>query len=252
LPVAQVGGDVVGTRLIGMRGLAPPMAAASVVTDVFLQVATQFVFTVAALALLLHHGGGGQITANVIGGLLIAAPILLGLVLVQRGQFGTILKRILQRIGGTRAHGATDAFYEALAVVQSRRAALTASGLMHLLAWLLGSLEVWLAFQFMGIPIGIADALMIEALGHAIRGAAFAVPGGIGIQEAGLVILSGIVGIPPEQALAMSLIKRVADVALGLLGLILWHHMETAPGVPPGKSPDETAVTIRQEGTHLH
>ncbi len=34
LPVAQVGGEIVGTRMLGRRGLALSLAAASVVVDV--------------------------------------------------------------------------------------------------------------------------------------------------------------------------------------------------------------------------
>ncbi len=250
LPVAQVGGDVVGARLVSLRSHAPAMAAASVVTDVFLQIVTQFVFTLVALALLIRHGGGDLIATNVMGGMMVVAPALLALFLIQRRDFGAILLSVLKRLAGDRALGATDAFYAALAVVQARRGALTASGVVHLLAWILGSLEVWFAFQFMGYPIGIAEALMIEALGHAIRGAAFAIPGAIGVQEAGLVILSGIFGIPPEPALAMSLIKRVADLAIGLPGLLLWHQMETGAVVQSGK-PDETLLPIPQKDTHL-
>jgi hypothetical protein len=60
----------------------------------------------------------------------------------------------------------------------------------------------------------------------AIRGAAFAVPGGFGVQEGGLVLLGHLMGLAPETALALSLVKRVPDVALGLPGLAAWHWIE--------------------------
>jgi uncharacterized membrane protein YbhN (UPF0104 family) len=87
-------------------------------------------------------------------------------------------------------------------------------------------LEVWIALAFMGHPIGIADALVIESLLHAIRGVAFAIPGALGAQEAGLVLLCGLFGIAPEQAIALSLVKRAADLVLGVPSLLGWQALE--------------------------
>jgi uncharacterized membrane protein YbhN (UPF0104 family) len=78
----------------------------------------------------------------------------------------------------------------------------------------------------MGNPISIAEALVIESLLHAIRGAAFAIPGALGAQEGGLVLLCSAFGIPPEQAIALSLVKRAADLVLGVPGLLGWQMLE--------------------------
>src|SRR5947207_1414742 len=78
----------------------------------------------------------------------------------------------------------------------------------------------------MGHPIGLGEALVIESLLHAIRGAAFAIPGSLGAQEGGLVLLCAIFGIPPEQAIALSLVKRAADLVLGVPGLVGWQMLE--------------------------
>ncbi|MGB8526972.1 MAG: TIGR00374 family protein, partial [Rhodoplanes sp.] len=81
-------------------------------------------------------------------------------------------------------------------------------------------------FAFMGRPVGWAEALVIESLIDAVRGAAFAVPGALGAQEGGLIVLCALFGIPPNEALALSLVKRAADVALGLPGLLVWQVAE--------------------------
>src|SRR6266511_79367 len=78
----------------------------------------------------------------------------------------------------------------------------------------------------MGNPISLAEALVIESLLHAIRGAAFAIPSALGAQEGGLVLLCAVFGIPMEQAIALSLVKRAADLALGVPGLIGWQLLE--------------------------
>ena len=61
---------------------------------------------------------------------------------------------------------------------------------------------------------------------HAVRGAAFAVPGALGAQEGGLIVLCAIFGVPPEAALALSLVKRIPDLVLGVPGLLAWQAIE--------------------------
>jgi hypothetical protein len=60
---------------------------------------------------------------------------------------------------------------------------------------------------------------VIESLMQAVRGAAFTVPSALGAQEGGLIVLCGMFQIPPDQALALSLIKRAADLVIGVPGL---------------------------------
>jgi Lysylphosphatidylglycerol synthase TM region len=97
---------------------------------------------------------------------------------------------------------------------------------VHLLGWLIGTAEIWIALRFMGIPVSVNEAVVIESLVQAVRGAAFAIPGALGAQEAGLILLCGMFAIPPDQALALSLIKRAADLIVGVPGLIALQILE--------------------------
>ena len=56
LPMAQVGGDVIGAGLLRLYGVPGSLAAASVIVDVLLQAATQFVFAIVGLLLLIALG----------------------------------------------------------------------------------------------------------------------------------------------------------------------------------------------------
>jgi uncharacterized membrane protein YbhN (UPF0104 family) len=59
-----------------------------------------------------------------------------------------------------------------------------------------------------------------------IRSAAFAVPGGLGVQEGGYLVVGNLLGIPGDAAFALSLIARVRELALGIPGLISWQIIE--------------------------
>jgi uncharacterized membrane protein YbhN (UPF0104 family) len=98
--------------------------------------------------------------------------------------------------------------------------------LVHLGVWFVGVFEVLVALRLMGFPIGYGEALAIESVGQAVRAAAFLMPGALGVQEAGFIAVCGVFGIPAAQALALSLVKRVPDITLGLPFLLVWHAHE--------------------------
>ena len=93
---------------------------------------------------------------------------------------------------------------------------------------LVGSLPQKTAFSIAAIrtTASRASTLVIESLGQAIRSAAFFVPGAIGVQEGGFMAVGILFGIGPEVGLAVSLIKRIREVGLGVPALVAWKALE--------------------------
>jgi hypothetical protein len=90
--------------------------------------------------------------------------------------------------------------------------------------------------------------VVIESLAQAVRGAAFAVPGALGAQEGGLIALCAIFGIPAEAALALSLVKRLADLLVGVPGLFAWHALEGSDAAEPAAAPEvRTEPALRHD-----
>ena len=94
--------------------------------------------------------------------------------------------------------------------------------------------EVWLILYFMGHPISIVEALVLETLAQTVRAAAFVMPGAFGVQEAGFMIFGALVGVPTDLALAVSLAKRVRELAVGLPALLFWQVSEGRFGLRRG------------------
>jgi putative membrane protein len=229
LPVAQVGGDLAGARLLTFWGVPGSLAGASVVVDVLIQALTQFLFTLIGLGFLVALGGDEGVVRTVALGLCVAGPALVAFYLVQRRTGQKLLRMALERFAGERdwrALGAVEALYDRLAVLYADKRRVLLSTVVHLAGWILGAAEIWAALWLLGHPVALAEALVIESLVHAIRGAAFAVPGAIGVQEGGLIALCAIFGVPMETALALALLKRVADLSIGLPGLLAWQALE--------------------------
>jgi putative membrane protein len=229
LPLAQIGGDFIGAGLLALRGVPGSLAVASVIVDVLLQAATQFLFACLGLAMLIVLGEGHTLAHLATIGLVVAAFMLGGFYVAQRRAGQRILRWALGGLTGDRKWrvlGTIDAIYENLATIYAGRGNLFASTVVHFTGWLFGVCEILIVFAFMGNPVGIGEAVVIESLLHAIRGAAFVVPSALGAQEGGLVLLCSVFGIPPGEAIALSLVKRAADLVLGVPGLLGWQMLE--------------------------
>jgi hypothetical protein len=59
-----------------------------------------------------------------------------------------------------------------------------------------------------------------------VKSAAFPVPGALGVQESGYLVIGNLLGIQGETAFALSLIARFRDLAVGIPGLIAWQLIE--------------------------
>ncbi|MCC6719153.1 MAG: flippase-like domain-containing protein [Acetobacteraceae bacterium] len=229
LPVAQLGGNVVGIRMLMHRGVSGTAATAGTTIDVTLEALTQLLFTLAGIATLaaLHpHGawapwvqGGVAAMALGVAGFLVAQRMA-GLRMVE--WIAVKLVRVFPRL----TLDTVRRLFAALAHRQRQYAMLARAAVLHLLTLALGVGETWLALAAMGRPTGLAEALVIESLGVAVRGAAFAVPGGLGVQEAGFVLIGGLLGVPPDQAIALSMTKRLRELAFGVPGLLAWQWLE--------------------------
>jgi putative membrane protein len=233
LPAGQIGGPVMMVRQLSQRGLRMRDAAAAITVSTTLQALAQIVF--AMLGLLLFgasaaHGAMQDLQTAALIATGVLAAMIVGFYMAQRrGLFGKAL-RVVSKVFGTRDRSAlttrADAVDVAVRELYDQRGKVAASFALSLAGWIIGTVEVWLALRFLGHPVGWVDALLLESLGQAIRGAAFAIPGSLGIQEGGYLLLAPLVGLPPEAALALSLVKRARELLLGLPGLLYLHFSE--------------------------
>jgi putative membrane protein len=229
LPLTQVGGDVISARLLTFWSMPGPLGAASITVDVLMQATTQFLFTALGIMTLVALGSDTTVAGIAATSLGVAAPMLGGFYYAQRRVGHRFLQFVLSRVNGDsnwRLLGAVDAVYQALSSIYAQRPRLLASGVVHMTGWLVGVAEVLIVLRCMGVPATVGEALVIESLMQAVRGAAFAVPSALGAQEAGLILLCGLFQIPADQALALSFIKRAADLVVGVPGLVALQVLE--------------------------
>jgi putative membrane protein len=206
------------------------MAGATVVVDLTAAVLTQIAFALLGLALLLLHGGADDVVLGVTVGVGAFSLLLLGFFLAQRAGMFESLARILERVasGGDWLSliGSAAELDRSVTQLYQQRGPFWSSCAWHFAFWMLGTGEVWLAMHFLGHPVTLLEALVLESLVGAVRAAAFAVPGGLGVQEGGFIVLGSLLGVDATAALSLSLVKRVRELAFGLPGLLVWQLKE--------------------------
>jgi putative membrane protein len=228
LPVARVGGDFIRIRLLAARDMSVMAAAASSVVDVSLELGTQIIFTLGAVMLLVngpHSGDPLPLGIGALTGSVLVTALLYGM---QRLGLLRLVERLAERGGGWDRLGKLSGLHEAVVALYRQRRPILSSGGYHLLAWVLGGVETYAALRILGVAAGAREAIVIEALGHAARAAGFLIPGALGVQEGGYLLVCAMFGIGPQTALALSLIRRARELILGLPGLLVWHRMEVS------------------------
>jgi putative membrane protein len=229
LPAVQIGGDIVRASLARRDGVDGAVAGASIVVEITIALITQVLFTFFGVGILLFSGEDSMAFKAVAGTAAMSALTGAFVFMQRKGLLGNMVQ-LLSKIGGDGivsafAHGASR-LDEEIRTLYREHGRLTISGCWRLAGWMAGAVEVWLALYFMGHGISMGEAVMLESLGQAVRAAAFMVPGALGIQEGGFVILCSVIGITPDIAIGLSLAKRVRELVLGIPGLVAWQAIE--------------------------
>jgi putative membrane protein len=229
LPVAQVGGEFAVVRLLRRRGVPLVRATAGTVCDLTMEMLTQILFTVTGLLLLLHLLGRSQVTDEVVGG--IGVAVLIGVAFLGGQWLGLarLLESGLMKLAsqfGWQGMGEIQGLHAALLSLYKQPAQVVLAAFHQSVSWLLGAVEVCLALHFLGHDRGLGTGLVIESLGQAVKAVGFVVPGALGVSEGGFVVVGSLFGLPPAVSIALALIKRLREIALGLPALAAWQWLD--------------------------
>jgi hypothetical protein len=93
------------------------------------------------------------------------------------------------------------------------------SVLFHFLAQGLGALQIFLLLFWLAIPADFLTCMAVESFSLLIDGAVFFVPGQLGAQEGGKVLIFTTLGFTATTGLTVGVALRLNQVVLILLGL---------------------------------
>lgn len=226
LPFSQFGGMVIGARAVILRGVSAATAFGSTVVDITVEMVAQIAFILIGLVILvlelpIEHM---KLLEGTIVGVIVATLAAGVFVVVQRRGF-SFLEGIAERfLPKAAVHAA--AVNRIVNEIHGAPRRLALAFALHFVGWLGTAFATWLALKLIGTPIAFSSAVAIESLLCAMRSAAVIVPGAIGVQEAGYTMMMPLFGLPPDIGLAVSLLKRAREIALGTPVLLSWQAAE--------------------------
>src|SRR2546423_1188477 len=230
VPSAAVGGDIVRARLAAIHGAPVPVAAGTVLVDLTLGVFTQAAFTLLGVVLLVEATGQRNFIRPTIIGTLVGVAAVGGFYFVQRlGMFG-FLARMIGKLANSPEWQSLvqsgETFDRTVRALYARRGALIGCCSWTILSLILNSGEIWIALHALNLNASVINAVILQSTILTVRNVGFAVPSGLGVQEGGYVLIGSLLGIDGPSALALSLIARVRELALGIPGLVTWQVIE--------------------------
>ena len=243
LPVANVGGEIAGIRILVRQGMDGATAAASIIVELMLSLVSQYLFLALGVMLLVSRIEDAHVIRVLMLGLAACFPVLALMVIILRhGKIFMRIERLAARffsrwLNDQRGfdHGTRlEAGIEKIFAVRTRP--------VRAIAWnfaglIVGCSETWFALRWLGHPVSIVEAVVLESLTQAAKSLLFMVPAGLGVQEAGLIATGHWLGIGPDVALALSLAKRMRELLLGVPVLVAWQLHEGRHLAPRVRNP---------------
>ncbi|MBF0093129.1 MAG: flippase-like domain-containing protein [Alphaproteobacteria bacterium] len=90
--------------------------------------------------------------------------------------------------------------------------------LLGFIDWIVGAAEVYFALFYLGHPVSMADAWIIEAGVQLVRNATFVIPAGLGTQEGGFLVICGALTGVPTLGVSLALVRRLRELVWLLWG----------------------------------
>lgn len=231
VPSAYVGGEALKVVLLERVGVASVEAGAAAWISKTAQTLAQVVFISAgALAFLTiageHTGLRRGMSWVLVGGVSVVAILLLW----QRyGVFTSILGLLSRLRLATAWVASRRAAWEAMdqtirTFYREHRGRFLLCFLGFLAGWFLDTVEIYLASRLLGHPLAWTQALAIEAFVGVVKVIGIWIPGSLGIQESGIVLLVRLAGGADTFGAVYALWRRARELIYALAGwaLLSW------------------------------
>lgn len=87
------------------------------------------------------------------------------------------------------------------------------------MGWAAGIVEVWVFLGVLGLPSDVQSALAIQVWSVIVTRLTTFIPGNLGAQEAGMVMIFSFLGLSPEGAMAFAVLRRLRQLGWIAAGL---------------------------------
>ena len=225
-PTATLGGEFARARFLHGRASRLDLATSITVAKLSQTVAQAVFVAIGLLLVLAAVPLPNSVRIGLVTGAMLLCTLVFSVVLAQRRGMFAPLVRLAARLdrrgrltGLAERMGRLDA--EIARVHRGRRRPFLTSCAWFFLGWTLGALEIGLMLWLLDVPVSVARALMIEVLSVAIDATLFFVPGKLGTQEGGKVLIFSALGLDAAKGLSLGVLRRIRELAWALVGLVI-------------------------------
>lgn len=231
-PTAYLGGEPIKAYLLNKYNVPVAEGAASVVIAKTTMTIAEvcYILTGIALGFLLLGAGdsvGYTVTAALLSVGVLVCSIAAFVFIQRRGLFASILGVVRTlRVRSALLESQEEHLYSIDRTIRRfychhQRAFYVSIG-VYFLGWMAESLEVVVILHYLGGPTSLLSAFSIGALAVFIKGGSFFIPGSLGAQDGGNVLLLKAFGYGEVTGLTFALLRRFRElvwIGIGLLCL---------------------------------
>lgn len=231
-PTAYVGGEPLKAYLLKKHDVPMVEGLASVIIAKTTMTIAEVLFILLGIALGVWLLGGNDSSGQTVAAALLSVGLLAfgtaAFVFVQRQGLFTWLLEFLRKVGLKIAY--LEAREEQLRSLdrtildfyRQKRPVFYASTGLFFLGWMAEALEVYVIISYLGGPAMALSAISIGALSVFIKGGTFFIPGSLGAQDGGNLLLLKAFGYSDVTGITFALLRRFRElvwIGLGLLCL---------------------------------
>jgi len=233
-PTAYVGGEPLKAYLLKKHHVPMVEGLASVIIAKTTMTIAEVLFILLGIALGVWLLGGDDSSGHTVAAALVSVGLLAfgtaAFVFVQRQGIFTWLLGLLRKIGlkiaylEAREEKLRSLDRTILEFYSHNRPAFYASTGLFFLGWMAEALEVYVIVYFLGGPAMALSAISIGALSVFIKGGTFFIPGSLGAQDGGNLLLLKAFGYSDVTGIAFALLRRFRElvwIGIGLLCLAM-------------------------------
>ncbi len=245
-PSAYVGGEPLKAYLLTREGVPIVEGMASVVLAKTVMTVAQVLFILTGIGLAVWLVGHEHSATQVAAASLVSAALLLfgvvGFIAVQRwGLFSgslRLLQRARVRVGFLEARAAQlqELDHTIAAFYETDRLRFGLSTACFLGGWLCEAVEVWVMLALLGQPVTAAAAMAIGGLSSLVKGGTFFIPGSLGAQDGGNLLLVSAFGYSDLSGISFALLRRFREIVWIVIGLICLAALGGRTVVPPART----------------
>ena len=234
MPAGYVGGEPLKAHLLRKYHVPMEEAFTSVIIAKTTMTIAEVLFILLGIALgvwlLDSNESFGQTLPAALLSVGLLAFVSAGLVFVQRQGLFTWLLEFLPKIGlkiaylEARGERLRSVDREIWGFYRHRRTAFCASTGLFFLGWIAEALEVYVIIWYLGGPAMALSAISIAALSVFIKSSTFFIPGSLGAQDGGNLLLLNAFGYSDVTGITFALLRRFRElvwIGIGLLCLAL-------------------------------